>query len=87
MNIEDIEREIESTEIIDSEGLTDAQTAYLKELDIPSDRWEAMDDPERMEKMSAITGRFSEIKLPMNFSIKNGLVNFSVLRLKIIMKL
>ncbi len=70
MNIEDIERGVESTEYIVSEGLTDAQTAYLKELDIPSGSWETMDDLERMDKMSAIMGRFSEITLPMNFSIK-----------------
>ena len=70
MSIEDLEREIESTEYVDSEGLTEAQADYLKELDISSDNWESMDDSERMEKMSAITGRFSEIKLPTNFSIR-----------------
>lgn len=70
MSIEDLEREIESTEYVNSEGLTEAQTDYLKELDISSDSWESMDDSERMEKMSVITGRFSEIKLPINFSIR-----------------
>ena len=70
MNIEDIEREVESSGSLNSEGLFDIQTSYLKELDVSADSWESMNDTERMEKMSAITGRFSEIKLPINLILK-----------------
>ena len=70
MNIEDLEKEIEPIESIGFEGLTDSQAAYLKELDVPSDSWESMESLEKMAKMSAITSRFSEFKLPSDFSIK-----------------
>jgi len=39
MNIEDIERSTESIKREEFEGLSDAQSAYLQELEIPAEKW------------------------------------------------
>ena len=82
MNIEDIERSTESIKREEFEGLSEAQSAYLKELDIPADKWESMNDSERMEQMSTIIGRFSEMDLPANYNLREGIGKLFGLKIK-----
>lgn len=68
---DDIEKVDDSLQIENSKELSQLQTEYLKELNIPSDVWNGMSKDSQTEQLGYIMARFNEIELPQELSKTN----------------
>ena len=64
-NIEGLSKSVENT--ASAIEISDSQLSYLKELDVPSDKWESMSSAQQDVVLSRINDRFAE----MNIDDKN----------------